>query len=559
MYQALYRKYRPNNFDEVVGQEVIIKTLKNSIINNKINHAYLFTGPRGTGKTSIAKILAKTVNCLSIVDGEPCDKCVNCTQFNNKQMIDIIEIDAATNNGIDEIRDLRSKTVLVPSIGKYKVYIIDEVHMLSQGAFNGLLKTLEEPPQHIIFILATTEPYKIPATILSRCQRFDFKKIASNKIAKSLENIAKKENIDIDKEAIDELAILSDGGMRDAISMLDQVIAYSNDKITVDDVHEINGTITKVELEQFITSIIDKDLITTLNKLDKYDNDGKDLKKLIEEIVIFLKNVLLYKTVPNYFLGNKINIETYSKLSKNIQTSRLIELISSFNTLTNDVKYINDPKINLELLIIGLMDEQEKNYLQEESGNNKEIDISKEKTTIEKKEEVIEIKSNETKKEKIKINTIKKANDSFEKLKELRISNALAKLDKKVITETKKIIDNSREYILNAEFGDYMSLILDGTLKAASDEYLVFMYETDRMSDFFNESILNLEKLINEISKKEYKLISVSKEEWNNIKTNYNNKLKKYEYKEEEDSTEILTKKEEDKLTDFFGDIVEYE
>src|SRR5574344_247028 len=217
MYQALYRKYRPANFNEVVGQEVIIDTLKNAVSNNKISHAYLFNGPRGTGKTSIAKIFAKTVNCTCLKETTPCDICVSCTQINNKQSTDIIEIDAASNNGVDEIREIRNKVNLVPSTGKYKVYIIDEVHMLTQGAFNALLKTLEEPPKHIIFILATTEPQKIPLTILSRCQRFDFKKLTISEITSQLYNIVKNEKIKVSDDVINEIAKLSGGGMRDAI------------------------------------------------------------------------------------------------------------------------------------------------------------------------------------------------------------------------------------------------------------------------------------------------------------------------------------------------------
>ena len=255
MYQALYRKYRPKNFSEVVGQNVIVQTLKNSIINNSINHAYLFSGPRGTGKTSMAKIFANTINCESIVDGEKCNNCVFCTQNKND---DIIEIDAASNNGVDEIRELRSKVSLVPSLGKYKVYIIDEVHMLTVGAFNALLKTLEEPPNHAVFILATTEPHKIPLTILSRCQQFNFKKISENTIFERLSYIANKEKINITKDAIMEIATTCDGGMRDAISMLDQAHSYSSENIDLNVINDINGNVSEEEIYNLTKYIIDK-------------------------------------------------------------------------------------------------------------------------------------------------------------------------------------------------------------------------------------------------------------------------------------------------------------
>lgn len=556
MYQALYRKYRPSSFEEVTGQNVIITTLQNSIINNKLSHAYLFTGPRGTGKTSVAKILAKTINCDSLKGAKLCDKCVNCTQYNLKQTMDIIEIDAATNNGIEEIRDLRNKANLVPSTGKYKVYIIDEVHMLSPGAFNGLLKTLEEPPAHVIFILATTEPHKIPMTILSRCQRFDFKKISIIDLNDRLSYICKKEKIDIDKDALFEISRLSDGGMRDAISMLDQVVAYSSSKVTIKEVHDVNGTITQVELKSFIEDLFNKNIADILNKLDNYNNEGKNLKKLSEEIVIFLKNTLLYKTVPNYFLGNKIDIECYKALSLLIQKENLIKMISSFNSLLNDVKYVNNPKLNIELLIITLINEEEKI-----------TSLNSRKDVVEIKEPEQEILKNVEKSTKKEISSpiinAKEENNNetiacFDKLKDIRINNTLTKIDKKRMNEIKKTIENSKGFILNKKYGDLMSLILDSKIKACGNNYLIFVYESERMSDFFNENILQIEELIKKITKEEFKVISTCINEWNIIKEEFNNKKKKYTFIEETNTLSILKKKEEDKMLDFFGDIVEY-
>ena len=301
MYQALYRKYRPSNFDEVVGQKVIVKTLKNAIKYDRLSHAYLFCGPRGTGKTSIAKILAKTINCTNLQDYLPCNECENCLQYNNKQSVDIIEIDAASNNGVDEIRELRDKVGLVPSFGKYKIYIIDEVHMLTTSAFNALLKTLEEPPKHVIFILATTEPFKIPITILSRCQRFDFKKISVDDIVSRLRAIADAENIKIKDEILKEIAILSDGGMRDSINLLDQVNAYvgGEKEVTYEDVHDVNGTLKPEELYDFISKIKNNDLKDALLLSDSYNDIGKNMTKVLEELISFFRNILIAKVVPD--------------------------------------------------------------------------------------------------------------------------------------------------------------------------------------------------------------------------------------------------------------------
>ena len=292
-YLALYRKYRPVDFDNVYGQDEVVTVIKNAIVNNKLSHAYLFCGPRGTGKTTIAKIIAKMVNCDNLIDNKPCGKCYNCQHFLNSN--DIVEIDAASNNGVDEIRELKDKINLVPSNAKYKVYIIDEVHMLTTQAFNALLKTLEEPPAHVIFILATTEPHKIPLTISSRCQKFRFTKINSTKIVDRLKEIAKLENIKIEPDALFEIARISDGGMRDAINFLDQLVSYNSKDITLDDIYKVNGSVSYNDIYLLLKAIYDNNKIEIIDFFDTFNDSGKDINKFSSELIVFLKDIILFK------------------------------------------------------------------------------------------------------------------------------------------------------------------------------------------------------------------------------------------------------------------------
>ena len=569
MYQALYRKYRPKTLEEVAGQKVITQTIANEILHDKLSHAYLFAGPRGTGKTSIAKIIAKIINCESPNGLKPCDVCVNCTQYNNKQATDIIEIDAASNNGVDEIRELKSKVSLVPTTGKYKIYIIDEVHMLTVGAFNALLKTLEEPPSHIIFILATTDPHKIPNTILSRCQRFDFEKISEADIVERLKQVVSLENIKIDDEALHEIARLSDGGMRDSLSMLDQVISFvSDDKIIdVSDIHAINGTLSQTELKEFISSFINHDLENLFRLIDEYNSSGKNIIKLTEEIILFLRNLLLYSEVPNYFKEKNYNIEIYQELSKNLNSREIINYIYELNNSLHDMKTFSSPKMILELVIIKLCShndvkvitnaKEEENKVEHKNIVSKEISKSEVKNDVPIKNESIKEEDNKNVelpnrdiKEKLKI------------VKQVRIENALANLDKKIIKYILSKEIEIRTQILNPDFNQVASMVLDGALKAAGNDYLVYVYNDEITSDLFNENIINIENMFEQIFNKKFKLISTYQDEWDEIKNLFNNKLRTFTFHEENyNLIDLLgnTKKETDHMTDLFGDIVEYE
>lgn len=570
MYQALYRKYRPQTLEEVGGQDTIVKIINNSIKNNKISHAYLFAGPRGTGKTSIAKIFAKMVNCEQLEDGKPCGKCVSCMQKNNS---DTIEIDAASNNGVDEIRELRNNVNLVPSYGKYKVYIIDEVHMLTTGAFNALLKTLEEPPAHIIFILATTDPHKIPETILSRCQRLDFKKISEKSIVNRLKTIATQENIEIEENALIEIARLSDGGMRDSIGMLDQAVAYSSDKITSKDIHDINGTLTVENLKNLINVIITRKIKEIFEILDKYNEDGKNFVKLTEEIITFMRNILLYKNAKEYFCTINNNTDIYEEISSEIKTAEILNYIEILNSTILEMKTTNNPKLLLELAIIKMINEEKEEKVKtvllepkktvEKTPSTISINENKEKETIPiNKEEITQnnkIVENIQEEKHIETNKMsEEGKQKLEKIKNIRINNTLAEFDKKHMQELKPKIELFTEHLLNTEIGPYVSIILDGTLKAASNKNLIFVYKNERTSNLFNENIINVEKTIEKVLNSVYKVIATDEKHWEIIKNEFNSKKREYNYIEETINIEDLFV--ENKKNDFsdFQDIIVY-
>lgn len=355
MHKALYRVYRPKTFGDVVGQEHIVKTLKNQIKNNNIGHAYLFSGTRGTGKTSTAKIFARAVNCLNPINEEPCNECEICIDTLNDNIMDIVEIDAASNNSVDDIRELRESVKYTPSKAKYKVYIIDEVHMLSQGAFNALLKTLEEPPSYVIFILATTEPHKIPATILSRCQRFDFKRVSSKDIASRMSYICKKENIEAEEKALSLIARNSQGALRDALSILDQCMSFGNEKIEYNDVIELLGTVNIDELFELSQSIIDENTKKSLEILNEFIIWGKDIRNLINDLIDHFRNLMVCKVskdLDEIISLPEESIERLKEQSQNVNINDLIRILNILSETQDSMKSSSNTRILAEVTIM---------------------------------------------------------------------------------------------------------------------------------------------------------------------------------------------------------------
>ena len=523
-YLALYRKYRPINFDQVVGQEIIIKILRNSIIHNKIGHAYLFNGPRGTGKTSTAKIFAKNINCLNTIDGNMCGKCKNCLQFANNNNVDIIEIDAASNNGVDEIREIRNNCKLLPTYCKYKVYIIDEVHMLSTSAFNAILKTLEEPPEHVIFILATTEIQKVPLTILSRCQRFNFNKISDQTIYSKLKYISEQENKKISDEALKEIASISDGGLRDAINMLDQISNFENE-IKIDDIYSISGNIKEEEIIKFFDYIYEKNIVSGINFIEEYHVSGKSFNLLCDKLLFFIRNIMIYINFEDYF-----DSEYKDKLKKyeNINITKCKKLVDELNKLNNELKISTNQKLLFEIYFISLLDIISKS-------NEKEIDNInnlKEKT-MQYSNCVTNIDNNndkhEKKQEEEKKNNCNKSDNDFKKCiqenNEIIINNTFATADKSKKRLYLKEMNSLDNYISNKEFSVVVNLLKDSNLEVCGVKYMLFSLKYSSMLDVFYNNIYLIEKLLKKVLNVDVKVSCVSTDKWLDLKKDYIKKL----------------------------------
>lgn len=541
-YKVLYRKYRPKNFDDIVGQGNTIELLKDSVINDKISHAYIFSGPRGTGKTSTAKVFAKTINCLDNKNGVPCEKCENCLNFN--QSSDIYEIDAASNNGVDQVRELIDNIKLTPINSRYKIYIIDEVHMLSTSAFNALLLTLEEPPSHVVFILATTDIEDVPITVLSRCQRLDFRKISMKDIVSNLKMVAEKENISIDDEALLEIADFSDGGMRDALSILDQ-LSKTNENITQNIVLESLGSISNKMINDLVKAIEENDAQKIVDFVKITREQSADFKSVCKRIIKVLEKVAINIKLGNYDGNLDYNIcknlcfeisSCIYKYNVNLDPYTMLELI----LLDNVAKFTNDisREINSKSWeITENKPKSEKIDVSTSSDDNisQEI-ISSENSDENTPSENIQEKKNDSKEEEsIGIEDIDNSisNGYISELVDVRVNNCFVDANKDYLNEAKGYWE---KFIALSKIKKEKGILLDTSIVLASDKIIVIKADLDSITDQINEKILSIEEAFNDYVHGSYKLISVTPDNWTNymqaFKNNYAKGIK-YQYKDE--------------------------
>ncbi|MCM3283598.1 DNA polymerase III subunit gamma/tau [Staphylococcus capitis] len=525
-YQALYRMYRPQSFDDVVGQTHVTKTLRNAISKGKQSHAYIFSGPRGTGKTSIAKVFAKAINCLNSDDGEPCNECAICKGITQGTNSDVIEIDAASNNGVDEIRNIRDKVKYAPSESKYKVYIIDEVHMLTTGAFNALLKTLEEPPSHAIFILATTEPHKIPPTIISRAQRFDFKAISMDQIVDRLKFVAESQSLEYDNAALEFIAKTSEGGMRDALSIMDQAIAFGDERLTLQDALNVTGSVDEAALNDLFKDVVEGNVKEAFGRYHHFISEGKEVNRLINDMIYFVRDTIMIKT------SNESNESNEYDALVSFELDTLYRMIDIINDTLVSIRFSVNQNVHFEVLLVKLAEmikaqpQTVQNMATTAVATEPDNDVLLQRMEqLENELKTLKAQgvsnSGQTQQPKKPTRTVQRSKNAFSMQ---QIAKVLDKANKEDI---KLLKDHWQEVIDHAKSNDkksLVSLLQNSEPVAASEDHVLVKFEEEIHCEIVNkddEKRNNIESVVCNIVNKTVKVVGVPSDQWLRVRSEY--------------------------------------
>ncbi|MEJ7495817.1 DNA polymerase III subunit gamma/tau [Staphylococcus pasteuri] len=556
-YQALYRMYRPQSFDDVVGQEHVTKTLRNAISKGKQSHAYIFSGPRGTGKTSIAKVFAKAINCTNSSDGEPCNECAICKGITQGTNSDVIEIDAASNNGVDEIRNIRDKVKYAPSESKYKIYIIDEVHMLTTGAFNALLKTLEEPPAHAIFILATTEPHKIPPTIISRAQRFDFKAISLNQIVDRLKYVADSQSLAYDDEALEFIAKASEGGMRDALSIMDQAIAFGDEHLTLQDALNVTGSVDEASLNELFKDIVEGDVKESFNRYHQFVTEGKEVNRLINDMIYFVRDTIMNKT-------SNQDVEYDALIHFDLDT--LYRMIDIINDTLVSIRFSVNQSVHFEVLLVKLAEmikakpETVQNVATTQVATEPNNDVLLQRME-QLEQELKTLKSQgvatsgQTQQPKKPVRSQQRSKNAFSMQQIAKVLDKANKDDIKLLkNHWQEVIDHAK----NNDKKSLVSLLQNSEPVAASEDHVLVKFEEEIHCEIVNkddEKRNNIESVVCNIVNKTVKVVGVPSDQWLRVRAEYlQNRKQDQHHEAEENEKEPEQEDIAQKAKDLFGE-----